>query len=110
MRIPCFLLHSPPNRYLRSTEEFSINNVALSTLYLYVGLFFGALFWGISADVVGRRFSWNSTLLLSGVIGVAAGGVQSFNSWCGVVALLGFAVGGNRELRDRYRPSINLNV
>ncbi len=72
-------------------------DVALSTLYLYVGLLCGALFWGISADVLGRRFSWNLTLLLSGALGVAAGGVQSFNAWCGVIALLGFAVGGNCE-------------
>jgi MFS family permease len=72
-----------------------LTDVALSTLYLYVGLFCGALFWGISADILGRKFSWNLTLLLSGALGVAAGGVQSFNAWCAVIALLGFAVGGN---------------
>lgn len=78
-------------------QEFAINHVALSTLYLFVGLFLGALFWGISADILGRRFSWNLTLLFSGMFGVAAGGAQSFNGWCAVIALLGFAVGGNRE-------------
>ncbi len=70
-------------------------DVALSTLYLYVGLLLGALFWGISADILGRKFSWNLTLLLAGAFGVAAGGVQSFNAWCAVIALLGFGVGGN---------------
>lgn len=85
-------------------QEFAINHVALSTLYLFVGLFLGALFWGISADILGRRFSWNLTLLFSGMFGVAAGGAQSFNSWCAVICLLGFAVGGNRESqRERKR-------
>ncbi|KAL1404903.1 hypothetical protein Q8F55_008514 [Vanrija albida] len=69
--------------------------VALASLSLYVGLILGAAFWGCSCDIVGRRIAWNSTLLIGGVFGAAAGGANNFTTFCAMIALTGFGVGGN---------------
>ncbi|WFD30365.1 hypothetical protein MSPP1_001383 [Malassezia sp. CBS 17886] len=65
------------------------------TLSLFAGLIVGAAFWGIAADVVGRRFSFNATLLIAGVFGTAAGGATSFATLGGLFAALGFGLGGS---------------
>jgi MFS family permease len=82
-----------------------------------VGLILGAFLWGISADIVGRRFAWNATLVVSGVFGIIAGASVNFtmsvlsplplsampthadaflySRWCAMVTMIGFGVGGN---------------
>jgi MFS family permease len=47
------------------------------------------------ADVVGRRFSFNATLFIGGVFGIAAGGAPSFTALGGMLAALGFGIGGS---------------
>ncbi|WFD26750.1 hypothetical protein MNAN1_001737 [Malassezia nana] len=68
---------------------------AFLTLALYVGLILGAAFWGYAADIVGRRFSFNATLLLCGVFGTAAGGAKSFVALASLIACAGFGIGGS---------------
>ncbi|EJD03334.1 MFS general substrate transporter [Fomitiporia mediterranea MF3/22] len=63
-------------------------------LALYSGLIVGATFWGILADVVGRRISWRITFFICGVFGVASGGTHNYVSLCSLVACIGFGVGG----------------
>lgn len=41
------------------------SRVEYVTLSLYVGLIIGATTWGSLADIIGRKLSWNITLLLS---------------------------------------------
>lgn len=65
------------------------------TFALYMGLICGAATWGILADIIGRRPSFNATLLIGGVFGVAAGGAPSFTALGGLLAALGFGVGGS---------------
>ncbi|KAJ4469856.1 MFS general substrate transporter [Lentinula aciculospora] len=69
--------------------------VEFTTLSLYVGLILGASTWGILADLIGRRLSFNITLFIAGVFGVAAGGANNFISLAALVACVGFGVGGN---------------
>lgn len=68
------------------------------TFALYIGLIIGAFTWGIMADVVGRRLSFNITLFLAGVFGIVGGGAPSFVGLGGILAALGTGLG---ELRRR---------
>ncbi|KAJ4500165.1 MFS general substrate transporter [Lentinula lateritia] len=66
--------------------------VEFTTLSLYVGLILGASTWGILADLIGRRLSFNITLFIAGVFGVAAGGANNFTTLAALVACTGFGV------------------
>jgi MFS family permease len=63
-------------------------------MILFAGLGSGALTWGYLSDTLGRRITFNSTLLITGIFGV----LISFGPNWGVTALLfalmGFGVGG----------------
>lgn len=65
------------------------------TFSLYVGLILGAFTWGFLADIVGRRLSFNATLFIGGVFGIAGGAAPSFTGLGGLLAALGFGVGGS---------------
>ncbi|KAI0641052.1 MFS general substrate transporter [Trametes meyenii] len=75
-------------------SEFDFNGPFLS-LALNIGLFVGAVFWGLGCDVWGRRSSFNLTLLLAGIFGLAAGGAPDFVTLAALLAVLGVGVGGN---------------
>lgn len=79
------------------STEFGVSetNVRFTTLSLFVGLIFGSLGWGISADVIGRRPAFNLTLLVTGIFGCAVGGGHSWIAVCGLYAALGTGIGGN---------------
>lgn len=55
----------------------------------------GALFWGIAADMIGRRFAFNSTLFICSISCLVAGASPSWNSLAFFIALIGFGGGGN---------------
>lgn len=77
-------------------REFNITtSVRWMTFALYMGLICGAATWGILADVIGRRPSFNITLCLAGIFGIAAGGAPNFVGLGGLLAALGFGLGGN---------------
>jgi len=78
-------------------NEFGISEtrVRYTTCALFVGLCFGASFWGIGSDIMGRRLAFNLTLLIAGVFGVAAGAAPTWVGTCGLFAALGVGVGGN---------------
>ncbi|KAI0370954.1 MFS general substrate transporter [Pilatotrama ljubarskyi] len=75
-------------------NEFRFNGPFLS-LALNIGLFVGAVFWGLGCDIWGRRWSFNVTLFLAGVFGLAAGGSPDFITLASLLAVLGLGVGGN---------------
>lgn len=79
------------------SAEFGVSevNVRFTTLSAFVGLICGALFWGISADAVGRRPAFNLTLLITGIFGCAIGGAKSWIAVCGLYAAVGTGIGGN---------------
>lgn len=64
------------------------------TLSVFAGMLVGAAFWGVAADIVGRRFSFNATLLLAAIFGTASGGATSFTALGGLFGALCFGLGG----------------
>ena len=84
--------------------ELPVSHVEYATLALYAGLIVGAATWGIMADVVGRRLSFNITLFIAGVFGIAAGGAGTFTQLGALIACVGFGVGG------KYVTSLDLQT
>ncbi|KAL0578862.1 hypothetical protein V5O48_003142 [Marasmius crinis-equi] len=83
-------------------NELNPSRAEYATLSLYVGLILGASLWGILADLIGRRLSFNITLFLAGVFGVAAGGANDFVTLCALIACMGFGVGGKLALPAQW--------
>jgi MFS family permease len=92
-------------------NEFRYTASFLS-LALNLGLFVGALFWGIGCDIWGRRYvelvsaprakteslnrwSFNLTLLITGIFGLCAGAAPNFITLASLFAVAGVGVGGN---------------
>lgn len=65
------------------------------TLAQNLGLLAGALFWLLSADIIGRRWAFNLTFLFTGIFGVCAGAAPNFVGIGCFCALWSFGVGGN---------------
>lgn len=76
-------VHHPPNRapYLVLAQN--------------LGLFAGAAFWSFSADIIGRRWAFNLTFLITGVFAVIAGGSPNFVAIGIFASFWSFGVGGN---------------
>ncbi|KAF5389170.1 hypothetical protein D9757_003521 [Collybiopsis confluens] len=68
--------------------ELHPSRVEFATLSLYVGLILGASTWGILADLIGRRLSFNITLFIAGVFGIAAGGSNNFTTLGALIACM----------------------
>jgi len=68
------------------------------TIAVYTGMFTGALFWGISADIIGRRIAFNVSLFVCSIATLIAGGMPSWAPLGFFVALIGFGAGGNLVL------------
>ncbi len=62
---------------LQAEFGLSETRVRYTTCALFVGLCVGASFWGIGSDIMGRRLAFNLTLLIAGVVGIAAGAAPS---------------------------------
>jgi MFS family permease len=60
-----------------------------------LGLLAGAVFWSFSADIVGRRWAFNLTFLITGVWGLVAGSSPNFAALGVFEAFWSFGVGGN---------------
>jgi MFS family permease len=65
---------------------------------LYVGLLVGALFWGISADIIGRKWAFNLTLFIASIFTLIGGAAPGYTAWSSFVAIAGFGFGGNLVL------------
>jgi MFS family permease len=65
---------------------------------LFIGMMFGALFWGILSDIRGRKQAFKWTLAIITVFGIFSSLAQSFLQQCIMIFLLGFGVGGNMSV------------
>jgi MFS family permease len=68
------------------------------TIAAYVGMLVGALFWGMSADIIGRRFAFNFSLLICSIFAIVAGAAPSWVVLGLFVSLSAFGGGGNLVL------------
>ncbi|EDK47340.1 Inorganic phosphate transporter [Lodderomyces elongisporus] len=89
--------------YLESSVRTFINyqfgyKFPVSNELLAVGLLVGAVFWGFSADLIGRKVAFNLSLILSGLFTILTGAMNSMASYCIFVFLSCFAAGGNLVL------------
>lgn len=79
------------------------------TIAVYVGMLVGALFWGLSADVIGRKYAFNLSLLISSVFCIVAGASPNWIVLGLFVSLAAFGSGGNLVLDTtvflEYLPS-----
>ena len=62
---------------------------------VYAGMLAGALFWGLGADVIGRRFAFNVSLFICSVFAIAGGASPNWYVLALFVALSAFGGGGN---------------
>ncbi|KAJ6014807.1 hypothetical protein N7540_009398 [Penicillium herquei] len=79
------------------------------TIAVYVGMLIGAIFWGFSADIIGRRFAFNVSLFISSVFTIVAGASPSWVVLGLFICLSAFGAGGNLVLDTtvflEYLPS-----
>ncbi|GAB7354581.1 hypothetical protein MBLNU459_g5029t1 [Dothideomycetes sp. NU459] len=68
------------------------------TIAVYVGMLVGALFWGLSADVIGRKFAFNTSLMISSIFCIVAGASPNWIVLGLFVCLSAFGSGGNLVL------------
>lgn len=79
------------------------------TVAVYVGMLVGALFWGLSADVIGRKYAFNFSLMISSVFCIVAGASPNWIVLGLFICLAAFGSGGNLVLDTtvflEYLPS-----
>ena len=79
------------------------------TIAAYSGMLVGALFWGLSADVIGRKYAFNMSLMISSVFAIVAGASPNWIVLGLFVSLAAFGSGGNLVLDTavflEYLPS-----
>ncbi|KAF2171897.1 hypothetical protein M409DRAFT_63439 [Zasmidium cellare ATCC 36951] len=79
------------------------------TIAVYVGMLVGALFWGLSADVIGRKYAFNVSLMISSVFCIVAGASPNWIVLGLFTCLSAFGAGGNLVLDTavflEYLPS-----
>lgn len=90
-----FLLHGVTQTQIN--KEFNHSFPALVSAD-YVGLFCGALFWGFTADIIGRKIAFNITLFFTAIFAIAVAGGLSFVAVCSISAVSYFCCGGNLVL------------
>lgn len=65
---------------------------------VYTGMLFGAIFWGSSADIIGRKYAFNISLLICSVACIVAGAMPNWPALGTMIAILAFGGGGNLVL------------
>ncbi|KAJ2932943.1 hypothetical protein H1R20_g4158, partial [Candolleomyces eurysporus] len=60
-----------------------------------IGLLIGAAFWGVGADVWGRKISFNLTMLIIAIFSISAGGSPNFVTLTSLATVWSVGVGGN---------------
>lgn len=75
-------------------QQFGIE-FPVSTVIFYLGLLLGAVFWGFGADIIGRKTTFNLSLLLASLFGLVTGGMSLYPTYCLFMALSAFGAGGN---------------
>ncbi|KAK0661908.1 putative MFS-type transporter PB1E7.08c [Lasiodiplodia hormozganensis] len=78
-------------------QEFGFGNDQsgnISTSFS-AGLTAGAFVWGVLADIVGRQWAFNLTVLIASIFGICLGAPNSYSPFLVLTAFTGFGIGGN---------------
>lgn len=59
------------------------------------GLTAGAFCWGVLVDIIGRKWAFNLTCLISAAFGISLGGCDTYTAFLVITAFVGFGIGGN---------------
>ncbi|SGY40059.1 BQ5605_C003g02316 [Microbotryum silenes-dioicae] len=59
------------------------------------GLTVGAFTFGLGVDVIGRKWCFNLTCLVTSIFGLLVAAPSNYNAICALTALCGFGLGGN---------------
>ncbi|KAG2413219.1 hypothetical protein HFD88_002408 [Aspergillus terreus] len=93
----------------QAVKEFHPGYETGLTIAVYTGMLVGALFWGFSADIIGRRFAFNVSLFISSVFTIVAGAAPNWIVLGLFTCLSAFGAGGNLVLDTtvflEYLPS-----
>lgn len=81
-----------------AAREFHPSFVRGMTVAAYCGLLLGALFFGFSADLIGRRLAFNSSLFMASVFAMIAGAAPNWYVLGLFICLACFGAGGNLVL------------
>ncbi|KAK3833665.1 MAG: major facilitator superfamily domain-containing protein [Linnemannia gamsii] len=92
MWLQCIALILP-----RVQAQFEIQDkyIGILSSSMFVGMMFGAMFWGTLSDIYGRKQAFNFTLIVTTVFGIGASFANSYWLLCLLILGLGFGVGGN---------------
>ncbi|KAF9055573.1 MFS general substrate transporter [Panaeolus papilionaceus] len=79
-------------------SEFKTSDGPFLKLGQNIGLLVGAVFWGVGADIWGRKLSFNINLLITGLFGIAAGFSPNFTILAFTATLWSLGIGGNMPI------------
>ncbi|KAG0289019.1 hypothetical protein BGZ96_007312 [Linnemannia gamsii] len=87
MWLQCIALILP-----RVQAQFEIRDqyIGILSSSMFVGMMFGAMFWGTLSDIYGRKQAFNFTLIVTSIFGIAAGFANSYWLLCLLILALGF--------------------
>lgn len=71
------------------------------TIAAYVGMLVGAIFWGLSADIIGRKFAFNTSLMICSIFAIVAGASPNWFVLGLFVCLSAFGSGDDTLFRAR---------
>ncbi|KAF9177669.1 hypothetical protein BGZ51_008469 [Haplosporangium sp. Z 767] len=92
MWLQCIALILPR---VQAQFEIEDRHIGILSSSMFVGMMFGAMFWGMLADVYGRKQAFNFTLIVTTVFGIASSFAHTYWLLCLLILGLGFGVGGN---------------
>lgn len=94
---------------VQAVLEFQPSYAKGLTIALYIGMLIGALFWGLFADIIGRKIAFNISLFICAIFTIVAGASPSWESLGFFIAVAAFGAGGNLILDTavflEYLPS-----
>ncbi|TNY20181.1 major facilitator superfamily domain-containing protein [Rhodotorula diobovata] len=78
-------------------QELGVSNSRIGDLStcFSAGMTVGALFWGLAVDIIGRRWAFNITCLISAVFSLIFAAPSNYGALCFLNFMIGLGVGGN---------------
>lgn len=101
LQVPALALTEVAKEFGLSQLKVRYTNDAIS-----VGMGVGAFFWGWIMDRYGRRVPYVYTLLLGGSLCIGTAFAPNWISFCSLLAMAAFAIGGNLPVVSTSRELV----